>query len=239
MVDAIEKQVKDCQWIGGQQPSTADREAFEGLNGAIPNVASHPHAFAWYCLVARFSTEVRQSWVGAAAPAKGGKADKPAKGGDNKKGGKGGKDAKPAKKDDDDFDPFADDDEEDAAAAAALKAKAAAAKNAKPKKVVVAKSIIVWDVKPFSSETDLDFLAKKILAITQDGLAWKTEYKKEPVAFGVFKLQIGAVVEDEKVSTDLIAEQIEELTDESAVDKDDNEDGYLVQSTEIVCFNNL
>jgi len=120
-----------------------------------------------------------------------------------------------------------------------MKAAAAkAAKDAKPKKVVIAKSIIIWDVKPFSSETDLDMLAKKILAIQQDGLAWKTEYKKEPVAFGVFKVQIGAVVEDEKVSTDAIAEQIEELQDPSAIDED-NEEGYLVQSTEIVCFNKL
>jgi translation elongation factor EF-1beta len=35
-----------------------------------------------------------------------------------------------------------------------------------------------------------------------DGLAWKEETKKEPVAFGIFKLIIGAVIEDEKVSTD-------------------------------------
>lgn len=118
-------------------------------------------------------------------------------------------------------------------------AAAKAAKDAKPKKVVIAKSIIIWDVKPFSSETDLDMLAKKILAIKQDGLVWKTEYKKEPVAFGVFKIQIGAVVEDEKVSTDGVAEEIEALQDPSAIDKEDNEEGYLVQSTEIVCFNKL
>lgn len=37
-----------------------------------------------------------------------------------------------------------------------------------------------------------------------DGLSWKTEYKKEPIAYGVFKLVIGAVVEDAKVSTDLV-----------------------------------
>jgi translation elongation factor EF-1beta len=37
-----------------------------------------------------------------------------------------------------------------------------------------------------------------------DGLAWKTEYKKEPIAYGVFKIVIGAVVEDLKVSTDLV-----------------------------------
>jgi translation elongation factor EF-1beta len=44
-----------------------------------------------------------------------------------------------------------------------------------------------------------------------DGLSWKTEYKKEPIAYGVFKLIIGAVVEDAKVSTDLVQETIEAM----------------------------
>jgi len=35
-----------------------------------------------------------------------------------------------------------------------------------------------------------------------DGLLWKTEYKKEPIAFGVKKLVIGFVIEDLKVSVD-------------------------------------
>ena len=59
-----------------------------------------------------------------------------------------------------------------------------------------------------------------------DGLDWKTEYKKEPVAFGVFKIVIGAVVEDEKVSTDDVQEKIEALED-------------YVQSVDIVSFNKL
>lgn len=59
-----------------------------------------------------------------------------------------------------------------------------------------------------------------------DGLEWKTEYKKEPVAYGVFKLVIGAVVEDLKVSTDDVQEQIEALED-------------YVQSVDIVAFNKL
>lgn len=68
----------------------------------------------------------------------------------------------------------------------------------------MAKSIIVWEVKPWGEETNLDELAAKILKINMDGLSWKTEYKKEPIAYGVFKLVIGAVVEDAKVSTDLV-----------------------------------
>ena len=93
-----------------------------------------------------------------------------------------------------------------------MKAKAAAAGKDK-KKAVIAKTLIVWEVKPWEAETNLDDMAKLILAIKIDGLEWKTEYKKEPVAFGVFKLVIGAVVEDEKVSTDDVQERIESFED--------------------------
>ena len=151
-----------------------------------------------------------------------------------KKGGKGGKKggaqeeakATPAAAADDEMDLFGDDPEADAAAAAALKAKGAAAAGAKKKAAPIAKSLIVWEVKPWGEETDLDALAAKILAIEMDGLFWKTEYKKEPVAFGIFKIQIGATVEDDKVSTDIVQEKIEEFEDE-------------VQSVDIVCFNKL
>ena len=82
------------------------------------------------------------------------------------------------------------------------------AKSKKKKAAPIAKSLIVWEVKPWGEETNLQTLADKILAIEMDGLSWKTEWKKEPVAYGIFKIVIGAVVEDEKVSTDLVAETI-------------------------------
>ena len=82
------------------------------------------------------------------------------------------------------------------------------AKSKKKKAAPIAKSIIVWEVKPWGEETNLQTLADKILAIEMDGLSWKTEWKKEPVAYGIFKIVIGAVVEDDKVSTDLVAETI-------------------------------
>jgi len=56
-----------------------------------------------------------------------------------------------------------------------------------------------------------------------DGLLWKTETKKEPVAFGIYKLIIGCTVEDEKVSCDDLQEQIEAYED-------------LVQSVDIASF---
>jgi translation elongation factor EF-1beta len=113
--------------------------------------------------------------------------------------------AKKAKKEEDDLDDlFGDDDEEDAEAAkkAAAAAKEKAKGGKKPKKEVIAQSLVMFEVKPLDSDTDLDAMAKKILSIKMDGLYWKTEYKKEPVAFGIFKLIIAVTVEDEKVSVD-------------------------------------
>merc|ERR1711877_77911 len=115
----------------------------------------------------------------------------------------------------------------------ALKAKRVAEYNARKaekaakKGVVAAKSMITLDVKPFDDETDLDALAAKIKSeIAMDGLVWGQKHEKKPLAFGIFKLVITAVVEDEKVSTDDLTEKIEEYDDE-------------VQSVDIAAFNKL
>ena len=121
---------------------------------------------------------------------------------------------------------FDADPEAEAAAAAEMKAKADANKAKKKKAAPIAKSLIVWEVKPWGEDTDLQALADKILGIEMDGLMWKTEWKKEPVAYGIFKIVIGTTVEDDKVSTDLVQEKIEEFEDE-------------VQSVDIVAFNKL
>ena len=90
--------------------------------------------------------------------------------------------------------------------------KAAVDKQKKPKKAPpVAKSLVVLEVKPWGPDVDLDTLGKRIYTeITQDGLFWKTEFKKEPVAFGVFKIVIGMTIEDDKVSVDDLIEKITE-----------------------------
>ena len=107
-----------------------------------------------------------------------------------------------------------------------MKKKAAEAAGKKKKAAPVAKSLIIWEVKPWGEDTDLQVLADKILGIQMDGLFWKTEWKKEPVAYGIYKIVIGATVEDDKVSTDLVQEKIEEFEDD-------------VQSVDIVAFNKL
>ena len=201
MTEQLEKQLADNQWLGGQQPAASDREAFEGLAGAVPDVEKFPHTFAWFSLTSKFTPAVRASWTGAAGAA-------PKKAAEPKVAAPKKEEAKvevKAEKNDDDFDPFADEmDDEEKEQMERMKAKAAAA--GKVAKHVVAKSLIIWEVKPWDEETNLDELAKKILEIKMDGLEWKTEYKKEPVAYGIFKIVIGAVVEDEKVSTDDVAD---------------------------------
>jgi translation elongation factor EF-1beta len=42
-------------------------------------------------------------------------------------------------------------------------------------------------------------MAAKIFGINMDGLVWNKDFKLEPVAYGMNKLRIGCVVEDEKV----------------------------------------
>ena len=90
-----------------------------------------------------------------------------------------------------------------------------------------------------------------------EGLVWKTEFKKEPVPFGVFKIIIGAVVEDLKVSTDTVEEAIVALENENPLakkvvdkevkeatgedDEEEEEDDSLlmVQSVDIQSFNKI
>jgi hypothetical protein len=54
------------------------------------------------------------------------------------------------------------DDSDDGAAAAAIAAKAKAGKK-KEKKPVIAQSLVMFEIKPLDSDTDLDAVAKKVL----------------------------------------------------------------------------
>jgi len=92
------------------------------------------------------------------------------------------------------------------------KAKASAAKK-KVKAPVIAKSSVMFEVKPLDDTTDLDVVYKRIIDIKLDGLVWGADMKKVPVAFGIFKLIVVCVVEDEKVSVDDVQEKIEAFED--------------------------
>ena len=57
-------------------------------------------------------------------------------------------------------------------------------------------------------ETSMKDLEANVRKIEQDGLVWGAS-KLVPVGFGVKKLQINMVIEDEKVSVDELQENIE------------------------------
>lgn len=129
--------------------------------------------------------------------------------------------------DDEDVDLFGSDDEVDEEAEklkqerlAAYAAKKAA-KGPKP----AAKSLVTLDVKPWDDETDLEELLANVKTIERDGLIWGA-HQWIPVGFGIKKLQINLVVEDDKVSLDELQQTIEEDEDH-------------VQSTDIAAMSKL
>ena len=70
MADAIESRLNDKVWLGGDQPSKEDAEQYAALAANPPRVDSHPQAYAWFNLVAKFTDAVRGAWTEAsAAPA--------------------------------------------------------------------------------------------------------------------------------------------------------------------------
>ena len=128
---------------------------------------------------------------------------------------------------DDDFDLFGDDDEEAQEAADKLREqriKEYAEKKAK-KPALIPKSSIVLDVKPWDDETDMKELERNVRTIVKDGLVWG-QSKLVPVGYGIKKLQIMCVVEDDKIGTDDLEDAITEFED-------------YVQSVDISAFNKI
>jgi translation elongation factor EF-1beta len=131
-----------------------------------------------------------------------------------------------AKADDDDIDLFGSDEEdEELEKAKAERLAAYQAKKAAKGPGPIAKSSVVLDVKPWDDETDLLAMEKAVRAIELDGLLWGAS-KLVPIGYGIQKLQISCVIEDDKVGMDLINESIEALED-------------MVQSVDIVSFNKV
>jgi len=80
------------------------------------------------------------------------------------------------------------------------------------KKAVIAKTSVCLDIKPWDDETDMNEMLKQVKTIEKDGLVWGAS-KLVPVGYGINKLRIIMVVEDEKVSIDEVQEQIAEFED--------------------------
>uniref|UniRef100_A0A182JPJ8 Elongation factor 1-delta n=1 Tax=Anopheles christyi TaxID=43041 RepID=A0A182JPJ8_9DIPT len=142
------------------------------------------------------------------------------------------KPAAPAKKaeaedDDDDVDLFGSEDEDEDKAAAELREKRlaeyAAKKSKKP--ALIAKSNVILDIKPWDDETDMKLMEQEVRKISADGLLLGAA-KLVPLAYGIHKLQMSCVIEDDKISVDWLQEEIEKIED-------------YVQSVDIAAFNKI
>ncbi|KAF4988319.1 hypothetical protein FGRMN_9827 [Fusarium graminum] len=209
-------------YITGQSASQADVATFKALSSS-PNEEKYPHAARWYKHIASYESQFATLPGDAAAPYTTygpetaqvtiNPAQAPEK--------------EAEAEDDDDVDLFGSDDEEEDAEAVRVREERLAEykkkKENKPK--TIAKSVVTLDVKPWDDETDMVALEAAVRAIEKDGLTWGAS-KLVPVGFGVKKLQINMVVEDEKISVADLEEEIQEIED-------------YVQSTDVAAMQKL
>ncbi|XP_069771067.1 eukaryotic translation elongation factor 1 delta b (guanine nucleotide exchange protein) isoform X1 [Narcine bancroftii] len=126
----------------------------------------------------------------------------------------------------DDIDLFGSSDEESAEAERIREERLRQYADKKSKKpAVIAKSSILLDVKPWDDETDMKKLEECVRTVKMDGLVWGAS-KLVSVGYGIKKLQIQCVVEDDKVGTDHLEEEITKFED-------------YVQSVDVAAFNKV
>lgn len=136
----------------------------------VPCRKTYPNVYHWYLFLRMFTPDARKNWGCCKGDQKQDKKEKKDEGkkDEKKQDKKAGKKEDKKEEKEEEFDPFADD-----GAAPAKKEEAKPAPvAAKPKKAVIAKSILVFDVKIYEAETDLNKLAEKIYEIKMDGYAF-------------------------------------------------------------------
>merc|ERR1712088_1178210 len=172
-VKALDAFLADNSYVEGFVPSQADTAVFEALTGAPGS--DTPHALRWYNHIKSFGAGMKQfakASKDASAYTAGGAA--------------------PAADADD------DEDAEEKAKEVEARLKAYHEKKAK-KPALIAKTSVLFDVKPWDDETDMNEMLKNCKSIEKEGLVWEAS-KLVPVGYGINKLQLMCVVEDEKVS---------------------------------------
>ncbi|XP_011192346.2 probable elongation factor 1-beta [Zeugodacus cucurbitae] len=209
----LEQFLADNSYISGYSPSKADLSVFDAL-GKAP-AGNFPHVQRWYRHIASYEASERAAWGGSPLPQVAGAKPTVAAA------------APAAADDDDDVDLFGSDEEEEDAEAARIREERVAAYAAKKSKkpALIAKSSVLLDVKPWDDETDMKELERNVRTVEMDGLLWGAS-KLVPVGYGINKLQIMCVIEDDKVSIDLLTETIQEFED-------------FVQSVDIAAFNKI
>ncbi|XP_060923228.1 elongation factor 1-beta [Limanda limanda] len=214
--------LQERSYIEGFVPSQADVAVFDAIS--TPPSAELCHALRWYNHIKSYHSQ-KNSLPGVKKPlgqyGPAAVADTtPSSTAVSKKNDE------EEEEDDDDIDLFGSEEEDDSEAARLKEERLAeyAAKKAK-KPTLIAKSSILLDVKPWDDETDMAKLEECVRSIQMDGLLWG-QSKLVPVGYGIKKLQIGCVVEDDKVGTDLLEENITAFED-------------FVQSMDVAAFNKI
>eukprot|EP00823_Brevimastigomonas_motovehiculus_P001170 TRINITY_DN11696_c0_g1_i1.p1 TRINITY_DN11696_c0_g1~~TRINITY_DN11696_c0_g1_i1.p1 ORF type:complete len:245 (-),score=88.93 TRINITY_DN11696_c0_g1_i1:130-864(-) len=221
-------------YVEGWKPTQLDAAVHDKIAASRVDAVKYPHLARWYTHISSFTCCQKATWVIgkkeelkeqkaaieetkkeeviAAAP----KAE--AKTEETKK-----EEAPVA--DDDDW--LKDVDEEDREREKIMAERAAvkiANDKAKGKKKDVDRSTLILDIKPEGEETDLKALEAKVRSITKDGLVWKGSELFDVIAH-IKAIRIISVIEDLKISTDELREEIEALEG--------------VQSTDIYAFNKV
>ncbi|RPB27862.1 hypothetical protein L211DRAFT_833850 [Terfezia boudieri ATCC MYA-4762] len=217
---ALDTWLKTRSYIVGYAPTQADVTIYKSV-GKAPDAGKYPHVARWYKHIDSYSdvfetlpgdTSLQSSAYG---PETALAAENPAK-------------APAAEDDDEDIDLFGSDDEEDDAEKEALTKKRLeeyAAKKAAKGPKPAAKSLVTLEVKPWDDETNLKEMEENVRSIEMDGLVWGAS-QLIAIGYGIKKLQINMVVEDEKVSIDDLQQAIEAFEDH-------------VQSTDIAAMQKL
>ncbi|XP_078260597.1 elongation factor 1-beta [Rhinoraja longicauda] len=206
----------DRSYIEGYVPSQADIAVFEALG--VPPSSTFYHALRWYNHIRSYES-IKSSLPGVKQPL-------------GKYGPQNVADTTSAKAtadndDEDDIDLFGSDGEEESAEAQKVREERLAQYEAKKTKkpALIAKSTILLDVKPWDDETDMSKLEECVRSVVIDGLVWGSS-KLVPVGYGIRKLQIQCVVQDDKVGTDILEESITAFED-------------FVQSVDVAAFNKV
>lgn len=209
LVGKLNDHMMEKSYIEGYVPSQSDAVVFAAVGNAP--AAEYVHALRWYNHIRSFGEAAKQ-FPGAKKSLE--------------EIGLGGG-SKAVEEDDDDFDLFGSDDDEEKEEAEKLKQERLEMYQAKKSKkaAIIAKSNIILDVKPWDDETDMKELEKAVRTVQTDGLVWGAS-KLVPLAYGIKKLQICCVVEDDKVGTDYLEEEILNFED-------------LIQSVDIAAFNKI
>lgn len=205
--------LENVSYVAGYVPTQADASTIDNIKSAPP-ASKFPHAARWYVHISSYPIAERKAWPAAGD-------------GDTVPSAKAAPtQAAAASADDDDIDLFGSDDEVDQEAERIREERLKAYADKKAKKPgPIAKSNVILDVKPWDDETDMKALEAAVRSIQMDGLVWGIS-KLMAVGYGIHKLQIVCVVEDDKVSIEELSEKIQDFED-------------YVQSVDVAAFQKI